>query len=222
MSTFALSSAAVALAASSLLSPLAQAQTSQIYIENAKTWGGGNTLYLYGVPIKNAVGDPVTKYWDLQVVLEATPDTARPNKATVVGATPSAKVKKAGFVQGDYTLGTIPCHLEPSTLAGRTQYDLNCATSSNQLKITWYTGPITGHPDEAAIRAAGLDSIVGAEEYGWGRVVYNSTSYWGGCYLPFGHLTGARQVGDVLTINNYGNNSALDCQINLVRTPTGQ
>lgn len=220
MRTFALSSAAIALAASSLLSPLAQAQTSQIYIENAKTWGGGNTLYLYGVPIKNAVGDPVTKYWDLQVVLEATPDTARPNKATLSAVTPSSKLKKSEFVPGTYVVGTsATCDLSASPFNGRTEYVLSCVNHGTGYHYNgvWYTGPIAGHPEEVRLRAAKLDLIPGSSEYSWGKTAYAGGTFFGCFDEP--ELMSARQVGDTLTLINWGSNDIEDCRQSFAKQP---
>jgi len=212
----------IAVLSMALIAPMAQAQTSQVFTENAKTWTGGDTIYMYGVPVKNAV-DGKASYWDVQIQVGAAADlTGKPNQVTLKSVVKSPAVKKAGFVSGDYKLDTHPCTLDASTFNGRTQYDLTCYWTGDTLKLTWYTGPISGHPDEAALRAAKLDQLTGSDEYAWGKVVYNSYTSWSGCYMGFGYLIGARQVGDALTINNYGSDSALNCQINLTRTPTVQ
>lgn len=203
-------------AAAGLWGATASAQTgAQVFIENAKTWGGGDTLYLFGLPVKNAEGKP--SYWDVQIKLEAAADTGKPNAASLSSVVKSPNLKKAEFLPGDYTVGSSACTLTASPFIGRNQYDLRC--DNNYLVITWYTGGIAGHPFEAELRAAGLDQIPGSDQLSWGRVMVVRANPWGGCSLGAGHLLSARQVGDALTINSYGGDNVLNCQVNFVRAP---
>jgi len=208
----------IAVLSMALIAPMAQAQTSQVFTENAKTWTGGDTIYMYGVPVKNAV-DGKASYWDVQIQVGAAADqTGKPNQVTLKSVVKSPAVKKAGFVPGDYMLGTGACSLVPSAFAGRTMYELTCSTK----KLVWYSGPIAGHPDESALRTAKVDLLVGADEYAWGRVVSPNNAWWGGCFIGFGEIVAARQVDDVLTISEFGSDNKLDCQFGLTRTPTAQ
>jgi hypothetical protein len=188
----------------------AHAQTQpEIFVQNAEPVGAGNTVHLYGLPTRTADGK--VAYWDTTLVLEAGVD-GKPRSA-VVSSVKSPKLKKTQFVPGTYQFGGLSCQLQASPFNGRTQYDLNCGV----VVYTWYTGAIAGHPFETALRAAGLDSLVGGDEYAFGRVMAGGYS----CHSVADLLT-ARQVGDILTLNNYGADDIIDCQINFTRSSTGQ
>ena len=62
--------------------------------------------------------------------------------------------------------------------------------------------------------------IPGGDELSLGQDQAGPGESLGWCSLRFGHLVSARQVGDVLTINNYGADDALKCQSNFVRQPS--
>lgn len=209
----------IALTALLLAAPLSHAQSSEVFIQNAKTFGAGNTLYMYGLPVKNAVDGKVS-YWDAQIVLEAAPDTGKPNKATFASVVKSPPLKKSEFVPGTYASGNATCSLVGSPFIGRTQFDFSCVNTSGLHYIgVWYTGPITGHPEEVRLRAAKLDQIPGSSEYSWGKTAYaGGASPWFGCFNE-PELMALRQVGDTLTMINFGSDDVEDCRVQLIKQP---
>ncbi|MBT9595755.1 MAG: hypothetical protein IV094_07210 [Vitreoscilla sp.] len=210
--------AAAALA--TILSPLAaQAQSAEVFIEKSKIVGGGAVIHLYGLPTKDSLGK--ARYYDATVTFTADPVTGKLSKTADVVAVGAAKVKTAEFVPGVYTFGTsTTCNLVPSAFQGRTQFDLHCGdTGTNTFTATWFTGLIAGHPYETELTTASLDTIPGNNEYAWGRVGYDGNATWLNNCFNDPELFSARQVGDILTLVNYGNNTSADCQASLTRVP---
>jgi hypothetical protein len=202
---------ALTLACSTQLA-LAQTAPAEVFIQNAQVVGTGDTLHLYGLPTRTSEGK--VSYWDATVVLEALPGGRL--KSAAISSVAAPKLTKSEFVVGTYTInnngGLRTCKLVASPFAGRTQFDLSCDDDSTVF--TWYTGPIAGHPDEAAIRAAKLDTLPGAEEYSFGRDVRTGSM----TCTAFGANFTARQVGDALTLNNYYGDNVLDCQLRFARS----
>lgn len=208
---------AIALAASllaSLFASTAQAQTAEVYLQGARQFGAGNTIYLYGLPVRNAV-DSTVSYWDAQVLVEAAADTGRPNKLSFTSVVRAQKLKKTEFQTGPYkdVNATADCELTASPFNGRNEYSLDCTnTSGRHFTALWYPGPIAGHPYETDLLAAKLDTIPGSAEYSWGKTVFNDGLVWFGCFRsPL--LLSARQVGNVITLIQWGNDIVEDCRM---------
>lgn len=201
--------------------PLAAlAQSPPAYVEKAKIVGGGNVIHLYGLPAL----DPTTnkyKYWDTTITLEIGP-TGKPVAKSDTVSVPQAKPKSTEFVPGTYadTTGNYACTLQNSAFNGRTQFDLLCTYSlnGNTYTGTWYTGLIAGHPWEVDLVAAQLDTLPGNDEYAWGRTMYDDGSTFFGCFND-PELFSARQVGNTLSLVNYGTNTVIDCQFTLFKQP---
>jgi hypothetical protein len=197
---------------------LANAQSNEAFVEKAKIVGGGNVIRLYGLPAKDANGK--LKYWDTTITLEIG-STGKPagNSATV--SVPQAKANSTEFVPGAYAdAGNgYSCNLLNSAFNGRTQFDLHCTSSSGYTyTATWFTGPIAGHPWEVDLVAAKLDTLPGHDEYAWGRTMYDSGVTFFGCFND-PELLSARQVGNTLSLVNYGSNEVIDCQFTLFKQP---
>jgi hypothetical protein len=195
----------------------AWAQSAEVLLQNSKTYAIGNKFYLYSLPTKTAGGK--VSYWDVELTLDADA-SGKPATSTVTKSVPAPKIKKSEFVQGTYVTGTATCSLTPSAFDGRTQFELNCIDSNSGYHYigVWHTGPIAGHPEEVRLRAAKLDLIPGSEEYSWGKTAYAGGT-WFGCFddTPSQELLSARQVGNVITLINWGVNDVEDCRVNLTK-----
>lgn len=210
-----LNSLALALA---VLPLAALAQSNEAFIEKSKIVGGGNVLHLYGLPGKDIDGK--FKYWDVTITLSIN-DKGRPTATSTTDSVPAARPKSTEFVPGVYAdaNGEYACTLQNSAILGRTQFDLLCTyTSGRDYTATWFTGPIAGHPWEVDLVAAQLDTLPGHDEYSWGRTMFDDGSTSFGCFND-PELLSARQVGNTLSLVNYGSNTVIDCQFTLFKQP---
>jgi hypothetical protein len=210
--------ALIPLAAAAL--PAVHAQSNPAHVEKSKIVGGGNVIQLYGLP----AWDPTTnkyKFWDTTITLEIGPN-GKPTGNSSTVSVPQAKPKSTEFVPGAYAdaAGSYACSLDNSAFMGRTQFDLRCTEVSNgrTYTLTWFTGPIAGHPWEADLVAAQLDTLPGHEEYAWGKTLFDSNLTFGPCFND-PEMLSARQVGAVLTVVNYSYDKVFDCQLSLTRQP---
>lgn len=200
------------------LAPLAaQAQSSTAHVEKSKIVGGGNTVTLYGLPALDSTTGKY-KYWDTTITLQITPE-GKPTATSSTVSVKQARAKSTEFVPGVYVNGSTTCTLVNSAFLGRTEFDLHCSYNGATSTFTWFTGPIAGHPWEGDLVAAGIDTLVGTDEYAWGKTMYLSAyAYWFGCFNP-PELLSARQVGDMLTLVNYGADKVVDCTVSLTKQP---
>jgi hypothetical protein len=204
-----------------LMPALALAQEPQAFTERSKVIATDREIHLYGLPTRG--NDGTTNCFDVTITLELGDIKGRPISAAV-NSVRCPRVRSSEFVPGIYTgfsAGTaVTCTLALSSFAGRIAVDLRCARDSSpsvQFAATWYTGLIDGHPLEPQLTAAGLDTLPGNEAFAWGRVGTDSNFTWFGCFnAP--ELFGARQVGDTVTLTNYGADSNFDCEISLFRS----
>ncbi|AGY56598.1 hypothetical protein [Gloeobacter kilaueensis] len=207
------------LTATLFLPTVAFAQTTATaYAERSEVVATGKTIQLFGVPTISADGE--TQYFDVTVTLPLTSGGTFGNKATVKSVR-SPIVDTTEFIPGTYTWSnaSYTCSVLASPFGGRTEFDMTCTESSGlvQLIATWYTGPIAGNPYEAELTQAGLNTLSGNDQYSWGRVnQYNTTIL--GCFNS-PDLFGARQIGNTLTLTNFGSNTIVDCQANLNKAP---
>ena len=140
------------------------------------------------------------------------------------GATYAPENTLAAFAEGirrGAQMLELDIHLsrEGEVVVRRTQFDLHCTSSSGYTyTATWFTGPIAGHPWEVDLVAAKLDTLPGHDEYAWGRTMYDSSVTFFGCFND-PELLSARQVGNTLSLVNYGSNEVIDCQFTLFKQP---
>jgi hypothetical protein len=211
--------APLAITAAWLLAGVAAAQTApRVFVQNAQTVGAGDTVYLYSLPTR--LEDGTLQYWDTELQI-STNANGKPDAAAVTSEK-APKIRKAEFLTGTYSAeGTNDrnCTTRASAASGRTQFDFSCTFSSGApFAVTWYTGPIAGHPYEAELRAAGLDQLAG--DYAWGKVLTNATDTYYLCF-NLGELISARQVGDRLTLTNYDDDTIINCEKSFIRAATG-
>lgn len=197
---------------------VALAQSNEAFIEKSKIIGGGNVLHLYGLAAKDSTGKIF--YWDTTITLEIGA-TGKPTGNSATVSVKQAKPNSTEFVPGVYVdaAGTHSCSLANSAFIGRTQFDLQCTRNDGKTStMTWFTGLIAGHPWEADLVAAGLDTLPGNDQYAWGKTLFDDNYIFFNCFND-PELLSARQVGNTLTLVNYGFDKVFDCQISLFRQP---
>lgn len=192
------------------------------YTERAKVIAAGQTVHVYRLPTTDNLGN--VSYYDINVNL-VIGDDGVPSALADVGAALSPQIASADFVPGVYTgihLNNSPatCQLSAAPFAGRSEYTLHCAIDENAaqtLDVTWYTGPIAGHPLEPQLVAAQLNTLPGNEEFAWGRVGFSSLIQGGGFFgcLRAVDLLSVREVNNTLVISRYAADLNLICQVNL-------
>jgi len=198
----------------------ALAQSNEAFIEKSKIVGGGNVLHLYGLAAKDSNGK--TKYWDTTITLEIN-SLGKPTGTSITVSVPQARPNSTEFVPGVYAdvAGSYSCTLANSAHQGRTQFDLSCLDiniSGRSYTLTWFTGPIAGHPWEADLVAAQIDTLPDHGEYAWGKTLFDSFSTFGPCFND-PEILSARQVGNTLTLVNYGYDKVFDCQLSVFKQP---
>ena len=180
------------------------------FLERARIVGVEKNIYVTRVPTQDVTG--AVKYLDLEITLNVN-NEGMVDAATVVSAE-SPQLLTNAFVAGNYEeVNGSQCVLATGVaLEGRTALAFNCTgNTTDTINVTWYTGPIAGHPFELDLTGAGIDQIPGHENLSWGKITFiASISSAFDCFLA-NHIIGANQVGNILTITNYVSDNIVDC-----------
>ncbi|HEV2854924.1 MAG TPA: hypothetical protein VHC97_19185 [Thermoanaerobaculia bacterium] len=180
------------------------------FFQLATPQGLNNQMGITRVPVVDASG--AIKYYDVTLVfsVDNTGKLSLNSSATKIVASPNLAV--GAFTPGIYEGG--PSHCEhvvgaPGIVGnGRISgsiADDNCGLYSLRFNASWVSGSITGHPNEAALRAAGISF----QGYSWG-VLGTVGDDWIGLGWNAGDVIGVIQSGRQLTIHNFGNDSKED------------
>lgn len=186
------------------------------FFQSGTPQGLDNRVVITRVPVRNSAG--VIKYYDvaLTFAVDSTGKLTQNTAATKI--TPSPELVVGAFKPGIYTHGSSGCKYRVGApgvagggrVTGSLGGSLNCG---NEIDVSWITGPIAGHPNESALRAAGITF----QGYAWG-VVGEVSSHWGG-WDP-GDLVGVVQSGQNLTIRNFGDDNREDSNAVFVLCPS--
>jgi hypothetical protein len=154
------------------------------------------------VPV--VAGNGSTKYYDVllafnvdaggKLTLNPTASRIALSPTVLVGAFKPGEYENDGcrFVVGAPGL----------TADGRAIGSIGLDEFCGEFNATWVSGPIAGHPNEAALRAAGISSTA----FSWG-VMGDET---GRSNWSSGDLIGVAQSGSNLTIVNFGSDARQD------------
>jgi hypothetical protein len=188
------------------------------FFQSGTPAGLDNRLNVTRVPVRNSAG--VIKYYDVALTfsVDAAGKLTLNNTATKVTLSPELVV--GAFSPGIYTHGSIGCEYAVGapgvTGGGRVTGSLggsqNC---SEELSVSWITGPIAGHPNESALRDAGITF----QGYAWG-VVGEVDNDWNNIGWEPGDLVGVVQSGQNLIIHNFGDDSQEDSNAVFVLCPS--
>lgn len=202
--------AALFLSAEAWAQPLA-------FFQSGTPQGVDNRVVITRVPVRNSAG--VIKYYDVALTfavdsagkLTQTTSATKitPSPELVVGAFRPGIYKHAGFCR--YTVGA-PGVAGGGRVTGSLGDGDNCG---EELDVSWITGPIAGHPNESALRAAGITF----QGYAWG-VVGDVDNDWSSEGWDPGDLVGVVQSGQNLTIHNFGDDNREDSSAVFVLCPS--
>ena len=203
----------------SFLSTSVQAQP-RAFLQLGAPSGVENRMSITRVPVSDKNG--TIKYYDVSLVFNvdsagrltlntgATKVTASPNVA--VGAFKPGIYQGGRFVCDEYTVGA-PGIVGGGRVAGSIA-DKNCGLGYLSFSASWVTGPIAGHPNEAALRAAGITY----QGYSWG-IVGDVGDDWPEIGWDPGDLIGVVQSGQQLVIHNFGDDKEEDSSIAFTLCP---
>jgi hypothetical protein len=187
----------------------AQAQPRAL-LQMGTPQGLNNQLGITRVPVIDASG--IVKYYDITIAfsVDSAGKIALNPTATKIIASPNVAVGsfspgtyKGGPANCDHAVGT-PGIVGGGRISGSIA-DSNCGLYSLRFNASWVSGLIVGHPNEAALRAAGI----AFQGYSWG-ILGNVGDDWAGLGWQAGDVIGVIQAGRQLTIHNFGNDNKED------------
>jgi hypothetical protein len=170
--------------------------------------GLNNQLGVTRVPVVDSRG--TVTYYDITLVfaVDATGKITLNSGATKIIASPNIAV--GSFTPGTYRGGPDDCdHVvgAPGIVGGgRVSGSLASTTNCYSiLSASWVSGSISGHPNEAALRAAGITF----QGYSWG-IVGEVGQNWEIDGWAAGDIIGVIQSGRQLVIHNFGKDNTED------------
>ena len=201
----------------------AHAATPTIYAQDATITGAGDTVTTSRIPVQTSTGSII--YYDVTTVYGVTSKGVLSILSTTIKPSPNLII--SNFQPGTYTApGTFDWTERLSgpgvASGGATAWSFSVTGGSNKncgvpTTATWYTGPVSGNPYYARIKAA---SIVTTAYGGFGIAgqQYENCSFGGSHVLSheFGiadgvpALLGAVQTGGSLAISSFTDTNGKD------------
>lgn len=173
--------------------------------------GVENRLVISRVPVRDNAG--AIKYYDvaLTFAVDAAGRLTLTTSATKITASPVLNV--GAFRPGIYRGGVDSCEhvvgapgvVGGGRVSGSIADASDCIFDDLIFNASWVTGAIAGHPNEAAIRAAGI----AYQGYSWGIVGEVGDSWQEVGWEP-GDVVGVVQSGQQLVIHNFGDDNRED------------
>jgi len=169
--------------------------------------GLDNKLNINRVPVVDAAG--VIRYYDVALAfnVDSAGKLTLNSTAAKIAASPSLTV--GAFRPGIYRGGAFTCeHVvgAPGVVGGgRISGSIAESNCSRTFNASWVSGPIAGHPNEGALKAAGITF----QGYSWG-VLGEVSDSWQDTGWDRGDLIGVVQSGQQLIIHNFGNDNKED------------
>ena len=169
--------------------------------------GVDNKLTINRVPVIDSAG--AIRYYDVALTfnVDGGGKLTLNSNATKISVSPNLNV--GAFRAGIYLGGAFTCEHTvgaPGVVGGGrisgSIAESNCSVTFN---ASWVSGPIAGHPNEGALKAAGIVF----QGYSWG-VVGEVDSDWQGTGWDQGDLIGVVQSGQQLIIHNFGDDNRED------------
>ena len=196
-------------------------------MQQATINGAADAVTLTRVPVRKADGSIIYKDISLFFNVDSVGNVTLP--PTFVQITPSPTINVGAFKPGAYSGYMVFTYCPPDSnddftvgspgvgSGGRISGSIQRVTcsSGNVFHASWTSGPITGHPLQAQLNAAGITSTA----YNWGVMgtAGNQTVVSG---WKAGDIIGAVQTGNQLSLVNFGVDNKADTALAFTLCPT--
>jgi hypothetical protein len=196
-------------------------------MQSATINGAADALTLTRVPVRKADGNIVYKDISMFFSVDSFGNITLPPASVQITSSPTINVGAfkpgtyngydvgnfcGGNLNNDFTVGS-PGVGSGGRISGSIQR-ITCS-SSNVFNASWTSGPITGHPHQAKLNAAGITSTA----FNWG-VMGTAGPTTVGSGWKAGDIIGAVQTGNQLTLQNYGVDNKADAALVFTLCPT--
>ncbi|QNT68697.1 hypothetical protein [Defluviicoccus vanus] len=206
----------VALSLTLGVSAAAGAATPTMFLESAAISGAATTIRVNRVPVRTQAGTIIYKDISLPFIVDGKGNVTLDQVGLSIVASPTliTSAFKPGTYNGisdsNYVVGS-----PGSAGGGRVSGSILGTSSYYGFSANWVSGPIAGHPYQAALIKAGITSATQA--YGVVGYVY-STSFLPGWHA--GDIVGAVQTSNTLLLTNYGTDNIPDTALTFTLCPT--
>ncbi len=193
------------------------AVTPAAYLENAQVFATGKKFQAFRVPTVDSTGK--VQYFDVTIDLNVLANGSINKTTAAINSVVSPNFAANKFIAGTYVYNDATCTLVTTVLqGGRTEVVFSCKDYNGKINFqaNWITGLISGHPFELDLRAAGIDKLAYYNNYSWGEVANTAGNSWENCFNT-SDIISARQIGNTLSIGNYGNVNKQECAVNLTK-----
>ena len=190
-----------------LVSAMSAGAQPRAFLQWGAPSGLDNKLTVNRVPVVDAAG--VIRYYDVALAfnVDSAGKLTLNSTATKILASPNLTV--GAFRPGIYLGGAFTCeHVvgAPGVVGGgRVSGSIAESDCSVTFNASWVSGPIAGHPNEGALKVAGITF----QGYSWG-VLGGVDDNWQDRGWDQGDLIGVVQSGQQLIIHNFGNDNKED------------
>lgn len=214
LNAFPLGTAFVALSLTIGVTAAAVAATPTMFLESSAIGGAANTIRVNRVPVRTATGTIIYKDISLPFIVDGKGNVTLDQVGLSIVASPT--LITSAFKPGTYrgTNGFAFAVGSPGS-AGGGRVSGSILGTSYSFSANWVSGPIAGHPYQAALSKAGITSATQA--YGLVGNVQTISSYSG---WHAGDIVGAIQTGNTLLLTNYGTDNIPDTALTFTLCPT--
>nr|VFJ95571.1 MAG: hypothetical protein BECKLFY1418B_GA0070995_107110 [Candidatus Kentron sp. LFY] len=189
-----------------------------IHLENAQLIATGDKIQVFRVPTVDV--DKKVKYHDLTIELGVLDDGAIDVSAADIKTAVSPNFASNKFISGSYTdlSKKVACTVSAVALpGGRAGGSLSCKDKRGWIfQANWVGGPVSGHPIEPDLKAAGIDKLGSTSDYSWGKIGHIDAHHpsWS---CRQNDIIRVMQVGNTVAVAGYRGGNKQVCGFNVVK-----